>query len=53
MKVKSKLTLSPLTEIAARWLDPITHQTVQALLEKTIDNTDIHPYHQILNPTMK
>ena len=45
--------LVPLAEIAAHWVDPITHQTVQALLEKTIDNTDIHPYHQILNPIMK
>jgi hypothetical protein len=51
--VKSKLALSPLTEIAVHWVDPITHQTVQAVLEKTIDNTDIHPYHQILNPIMK
>jgi len=40
--------LVPLAEIAADWVDPITHQTVQALLEKTVDNIDIHPYHQFL-----
>jgi len=40
--------LVPLAEIAADWVDPITHQTVQTLLEKTVDNIDIHPYHQVL-----
>ena len=40
--------LVPLAEIAADWVDPITHQTVRALLEKTVDNSDIHPYHQVL-----
>jgi len=40
--------LVPLAEIAADWVDPITHQTVQALLEKTVDNSDIHPYHLVL-----
>jgi 2-amino-4-hydroxy-6-hydroxymethyldihydropteridine diphosphokinase len=40
--------LVPLAEIAADWVDPITHKTVRALLEKTVDNIDIHPYHQVL-----
>jgi 7,8-dihydro-6-hydroxymethylpterin-pyrophosphokinase len=40
--------LVPLAEIAADWVDPITHETVQALLEKTVDNSDIDPYYLVL-----